>query len=84
MEQLRIEAESILMEKYAFPKWQEKIIVDAMLDFNAQQSKERDALIDAKETIEHAIKTIERLLSGKPIKNLDEILADYKRISKSL
>lgn len=50
----------------------------------SQQSKERDALIDAKETIEHAIKTIERLLSGKPIKNLDEILADYKRISKSL
>ena len=59
-------------------------IAKEILDFHAQQSKERDALIDAKETIEHAIKTIERLLSGKSIKNLDEILADYKRISKSL
>jgi len=43
MVELRTEAEIILMEKYAFPKWQEKIIVDAMLDFHAQQSKERDS-----------------------------------------
>lgn len=36
-ENIRTEAESILIKTYAFPKWQEKIIVDTMLDFHAQQ-----------------------------------------------
>lgn len=85
-EKLRTEAENILMEKYAFPKWQEKIIVDAMLDFHAQQSKER-GIITPKEFIlskypDANFEDKKGFINGNFWKGIESMISEYCALTK--
>ena len=49
----------------------------------AAHSQHSESLIKLKEALEHSIKTIEKLAGQRTVRNLDEILADYRFLLKS-